>query len=72
MPKPDYMDDQPDVDFSMRSILVDWLIDVAVEFDLQTETLFLAVNFVDRCLSVFPIDRATLQLLGTTCMFIAA
>ena len=66
------MIDQKEVDFIMRAILVDWLIDVALEYHIKTEAIFLAVNFIDRSLSVLPIDRATLQLLGTTCMFIAA
>ena len=31
-----------------RSILVDWLVEVGEEYKLQTETLFLAVSYIDR------------------------
>jgi len=56
----------------MRSILVDWLVEVAEEYRLHTETLFLAVNYIDRFLSFMSVQRAKLQLVGTACMFIAA
>ena len=31
-----------------RSILVDWLVEVGEEYKLQTETLNLAINYIDR------------------------
>ncbi|XP_076380621.1 cyclin A isoform X2 [Megalopta genalis] len=71
-PKPGYMKKQPDITYSMRSILVDWLVDVAEEYQLQTETLYLAVSYIDRFLSYMSVVRAKLQLVGTTAMFIAA
>ncbi|OTF73123.1 hypothetical protein BLA29_010413, partial [Euroglyphus maynei] len=46
----------------MRSILVDWLVDVADEYKLKDETLFLAINYI---------DRQEFQLLGTSALFIA-
>ena len=33
---------------SMRQILVDWLVEVSEEYKLQTETLYLAVSYIDR------------------------
>ena len=33
---------------NMRQILVDWLVEVSEEYKLQTETLHLAVNYIDR------------------------
>lgn len=36
----------------MRTILVDWLVDVHLKFKLQPETLFLAIECIDRCYSV--------------------
>ena len=56
----------------MRSILVDWLVEVAEEYKLQTETLYLAVAYIDRFLSYMSVQRSKLQLVGTACMFIAA
>jgi len=63
---------QPDVTYSMRAILVDWLIEVAQEYKLQNETLYLAVSFIDRFLSLMSVVRAKLQLLGTAAMFVAS
>ena len=72
MPNPEYMDHQDDLEWKMRGILVDWLIEVHTRFRLLPETLFLAVNIVDRFLSqkVVPLDK--LQLVGITAMFIAS
>ncbi|XP_044749393.1 cyclin-A2-like [Coccinella septempunctata] len=71
-PKPGYMKKQPDITHSMRTILVDWLVEVAEEYKLHTETLYLAVNFIDRFLSYMSVVRAKLQLVGTAAMYIAA
>jgi len=65
-------DVQPEVDHKMRAILVDWLIEVAQEYSLKSETLFLTVNYVDRVLEAVPVTRSTLQLVGCTCMLLAA
>jgi G2/mitotic-specific cyclin 1/2 len=72
MPNPDYMDHQDDLEWKMRGILIDWLIEVHTRFRLLPETLFLAVNIIDRFLSqkVVPLDK--LQLVGVTAMFIAS
>ena len=70
--KPNYMEKQTDISFPMRSILVDWLVEVGEEFDVETETVHLAVNYVDRFLSFMSVQRAKLQLVGTSSMFIAS
>jgi len=72
LPKSNYMDKQPDINHNMRSILVDWLVEVAEEYKLHTETLYLAVTYIDRFLSYMSVQRSKLQLVGTACMFIAA
>ncbi len=36
----------------MRSILIDWLIDVSLNFELKNETLHLAVTYIDLTLSI--------------------
>ena len=71
-PKPGYMRKQPDITNSMRCILIDWLVEVAEEYKLHRETLFLAVNYIDRFLSQMSVLRNKLQLVGTACMFLAA
>lgn len=40
------------IDGKMRAIAVSWLVEVTSEFDMHQETLFLAVNLLDRFLSV--------------------
>ena len=34
----------------MRAILIDWLIDVHLKFELNPETLFIAINLIERYL----------------------
>lgn len=72
LPKANYMLKQNDITHGMRSILVDWLVEVGEEYKLQTETLHLAVNYIDRFLSYMAVQRSKLQLVGAACMFIAA
>ncbi|KAJ6649446.1 G2/mitotic-specific cyclin-A, partial [Pseudolycoriella hygida] len=71
-PKSGYMNRQPDITPSMRTILVDWLVEVSEEYKLHTETLCLAVAYIDRFLSLMSVVRAKLQLVGTAAMFIAS
>lgn len=71
-PRANYMSKQMDITANMRWILVDWLVEVAEEYTLQTETLYLAVSYIDRFLSHMSVKRDKLQLVGTTAMFIAA
>lgn len=63
---------QPDITCGMRAILVDWLVEVADEFQLDPQTLFLSVAYVDLYLSHISVARSKLQLVGTTCMYLAA
>ncbi|TDG41224.1 hypothetical protein AWZ03_012353 [Drosophila navojoa] len=71
-PKPQYMRRQTDINHSMRTILVDWLVEVAEEYKLDTETLYLSVSYLDRFLSQMSVKRAKLQLVGTAAMYIAS
>ncbi|CAO1630329.1 unnamed protein product [Sympodiomycopsis kandeliae] len=72
MPNGSYMDTQNEIDWNMRGVLVDWLVDVHTKFRLLPETLFLALNIVDRFLTIRAITLNKLQLVGLTAMFIAA
>jgi G2/mitotic-specific cyclin 2 len=69
---PTYMDDQPELEWKMRGILVDWLLEVHTRFHLLPETLFLAVNIIDRFLTCKVVQLDRLQLVGVTAMFIAS
>lgn len=71
-PRQGYMRKQSQLNAAMRCILVDWLVDVALEYSMGEDTLHLAVSLIDRFLSVFDIPKEKLQLVGTTAMMIAA
>lgn len=70
----EYLERHPSLNEAMRKILVDWLIDVHRKFKLRQETLFIAVNLVDRYLqhAAEPVSKGKFQLFGITCLFIAA
>ncbi|GAA5886381.1 hypothetical protein JCM6882_001622 [Rhodosporidiobolus microsporus] len=72
MPEPDYMSNQNEVTWKMRGILVDWLVEIHTKFRLLPETIFLAVNIIDRFLSVRVVSLVKFQLVGVTALFIAA
>ncbi|KXJ91982.1 cyclin-like protein [Microdochium bolleyi] len=72
IPNPNYMEHQDDLEWKTRGILVDWLIEVHTRFHLLPETLFLAVNVIDRFLSEKVVQLERLQLVGITAMFIAS
>lgn len=72
MPNPNYMDDQKELLWHMRTILVDWLIEVHNKFKLLPETLYLSINIIDRFLSLRVVSVPKLQLVGITAMFIAS
>ncbi|XP_020593600.1 cyclin-A3-1-like [Phalaenopsis equestris] len=57
---------------NMRGILVDWLVEVAEEYKLLSDTLYLAVSYVDRFLSCNAVDKQKLQLLGVSSVLIAS
>lgn len=63
---------QADINHSMRTILVDWLVEVSEEYNLDTETLYLSVSYIDRFLSQMSVVRSKLQLVGTAAMYIAS
>ena len=66
-----FMVDQKEINSKMRSILIDWLIDVHFKFGFTDETLFLTVSIIDRYISFSQITRANFQLLGITALMIA-
>lgn len=65
-------DRQPGVTWRSRGILVDWLVEVHLKFRLLPETLFLAVNIVDRYFSKEKTGLSKIQLVGVASLFIAS
>lgn len=66
-----FMAHQRDVTGRMRAVLIDWLCEVVCEFQLQTRTLYLAVQYLDRILAARQIARNELQLAGVLCLRVA-
>nr|XP_057923108.1 G2/mitotic-specific cyclin-B3 [Doryrhamphus excisus] len=67
-----YMTTQPSLNKEMRSVLIDWLVEVQENFELFHETLHLAVKLTDHYLAKTPIHHNMLQLVGTTSVLIAS
>lgn len=72
MADPHYMSRQKEVTWKMRSILVDWIIEVHGKFRLLPETIFLAINILDRLMSIRTVSLQKFQLCGIVSLFIAA
>lgn len=56
----------------MRSLLVDWMVEIQESFELNHETLYLGVKLVDLYLSKMTVGKETLQLVGAAAMFISS
>merc|ERR1712187_595482 len=71
--RPDYLLGCPTSD-KMRAVLVDWLVEVQIQFKLLQETLFLTVNTIDRFLAIEgkTLHRSKLQLVGVAAMFLVS
>uniref|UniRef100_A0A0L0NYN0 Uncharacterized protein n=1 Tax=Candidozyma auris TaxID=498019 RepID=A0A0L0NYN0_CANAR len=68
----DYMANQDELRWEMRSVLIDWVVQVHQRFNLLPETLFLTVNYIDRFLSRRRVSLLRFQLVGAVALFIAA
>ena len=62
---------QKDINYKMRAILVDWLIDAHFQLNMKKETLFQCVFFIDAYLYKIIIERKNLQVLGIAALLIA-
>ncbi|CAO2581110.1 G1/S-specific cyclin-E2 [Lemmus lemmus] len=62
-----------DLEPQMRSILLDWLLEVCEVYTLHRETFYLAQDFFDRfMLTQKDVNKNMLQLIGITSLFIAS
>ncbi|KAI5181226.1 G2/mitotic-specific cyclin 2 [Nematocida sp. AWRm80] len=72
LPIPNYMNFQEELRWGMRTVLVDWIINVHHKLNLLSETLYLAVNLIDRFLSVRLVSMGKLQLVGVSGLLVAS
>ena len=70
---PNYLKNtQKFINRKMRSILIDWLIDVHRKYKLKPETIYLTVNIIDRYLSKKNVETINLQLVGVVSLLISS
>jgi cyclin B len=68
----EYMSSQPYINERMRTILVDWLVEVHLKFKMVPETLYLTVHIIDRFLEDNRVRRSKLQLVGVAALLVAS
>uniref|UniRef100_A0AAV1VN71 Cyclin N-terminal domain-containing protein n=1 Tax=Peronospora matthiolae TaxID=2874970 RepID=A0AAV1VN71_9STRA len=68
----DIFAEQQTVQPQMRAVLVDWLVEVHQRFELEAQTLYLTVNYVDRYLAQVPVNIQRFQLVGVAALLIAS
>ena len=72
-PSSDYLSRHVETNEKMRTILLDWMAEVNLDFKMWSSSMFLAISILDRYLEVNPeISRLKLQLAGIGAMFVAS
>ncbi|CAD5120733.1 unnamed protein product [Dimorphilus gyrociliatus] len=70
--KPDFLKCCVDITERTRQVVVDWMHAVIRSEKMQRQSFHIAVNIMDRTLSVFPTDLALIQLVSSTSILLAA
>ncbi len=63
---------QSEVKPHMRKIVYDWMLEVTEEQQCQPDVFHLAVQYLDRYLSVKLVKKNQFQLIAAVCMFLAS
>ncbi|CAK9783212.1 hypothetical protein CC85DRAFT_156690 [Cutaneotrichosporon oleaginosum] len=69
---PELMDQQPEIQWRMRPYLIDFIIEIHLQFRLRNEVLYLACNIIDRYVSRRVVYKRHYQLAGCAALWIAA
>ncbi|GAA5906207.1 hypothetical protein JCM6882_006076 [Rhodosporidiobolus microsporus] len=72
MANAELIDQQPELKWYMRGFLVDFLVEIHLQHRLRPETLYLALNIVDRYVSKRIVFKKHYQLVGCAALWIAA
>ncbi|KAG0148187.1 hypothetical protein CROQUDRAFT_132025 [Cronartium quercuum f. sp. fusiforme G11] len=72
VPAVETMDLQPELEWFMRPYLIDFLIEIHQQYRLRPETLYLAVNIVDRYVARRVVFKKHYQLVGCAALWMAA
>jgi cyclin B len=56
----------------MRTILIDWIIDIHLKFKMFPQTLYIIVAIIDKYMSIKIVKKEELQLVGSAAILIAA
>ena len=64
--RPRYLDGQ-EVTGSMRAILINWLVQVHIKFQMLQETMYMTVTIIDRFLQVGSVPFVLVSLLLMLC-----
>jgi len=70
-----YIKRQKNLSTDMRTILVDWLLEVTVSYNensFSAEVIQLCVEYIDRFLSKMSVPKDKFQLVGVTCLMLAS
>ncbi|KAJ2763641.1 G2/mitotic-specific cyclin, partial [Coemansia nantahalensis] len=70
-PDEHYMRKQAEITWDMRKMLINWIVQIHYQLRMLPETLFLAVNLIDRFLSKRQVSTSKLQLVGLTGLILA-
>lgn len=71
-PDSDYFARQINLKPRMRAVLLDWMFEVSQEYGLKRDSVYFAINFVDRYLSKCVVERSSLQLIGVTALWMGS
>lgn len=63
---------QEEVTETMRTILLDWIVDIHLKFKMFPQTLFIVVAIIDKYLTMRNVRKVELQLVGSAALLIAA
>ncbi|KAJ3125369.1 hypothetical protein HK098_000316 [Nowakowskiella sp. JEL0407] len=72
MPDPEYLQKQLEISVETRAQLIYELINFQINFGLTQETLYLAINYLDRFCTKRLIRARDYHFVGMTCMWVAA